>query len=173
MSSAHPSAVIRPETARDIAAIRQVNLEAFADHPHSEQTEHLIVDALRDAGALEISLVAEDGGDVVGHIAFSRAAIGDASSGWYLLGPVAVRPTYQGRGVGRSLIEAGLDELRARGASGCVLVGDPDFYRHFGFAQQEGVVCAGVPDENVLCLPFSTDMPTGRVVYHAAFSVTA
>jgi putative acetyltransferase len=165
--------VVRPETSRDFAAIREVNVEAFKDHPFSEQTEHLIVEALRAAGALEISLVAEVDGRVVGHVAFSRASVGDASSGWYLLGPIAVLPECQGQGVGRSLIEAGLDGLRARGALGCVLVGDPDFYRHFGFSHCPGITCHGVPDENVLCLPFASEAPSGEIVHHPAFSVTA
>jgi putative acetyltransferase len=131
--------VIRPETSRDFAAIREVNRAAFLHHPFSAQTEHLIVEALRAAGALEISLVAEIDGEVVGHIAFSHASFGDAPAGWYLLGPVAVLPDYQGRGVGRALIESGLGELRSRGASGCVLVGDPAFYRCFGFGHYPGL----------------------------------
>ena len=165
--------LIRSETPSDLSAIRAINVAAFLQHPYSNQTEHLIVEALRSAGALEISLVAEKDGVVVGHVAFSAAAIGDAAKGWYLLGPIAVLPAYQGQGVGRALIEAGLEELRARHASGCVLVGDPAFYRRFGFDQRDGVVCAGVPDDNVLCLPLTAEMPTGEVVYHPAFSVTA
>jgi hypothetical protein len=79
--------IVRPESPRDVDAIRRVNIEAFRDHPFSQQTEHLIVEALRAADALDISLVAELDGSVVGHIAFSQAQIGDEASGWYLLGP--------------------------------------------------------------------------------------
>jgi len=165
--------VIRPETPADFAAIREINIAAFLHHPFSQQTEHLIVEALRAAGALEISLVADVDGEVVGHIAFSRASVGEASEGLYLLGPVAVLPERQGRGVGRELIEAGLGELRSRGASGCVLVGDPDFYRRFGFSSYPGLTCHGVPDEYVLFLPLASVAPTGEVVHHPAFSVTA
>lgn len=165
--------IVRPEAPKDYSAIRDVNVAAFEHHPFSRQTEHLIVEALRSAGALEVSLVAEVGGSVVGHIAFSQAAIGDTSSGWYLLGPVAVRPDHQGQGIGRALIEAGLEELRSFGAIGCVLVGDPAFYHRFGFRQCDGVWCAGVPDQNVLCLPLSDKMPVGEVLHHPAFSVGA
>jgi putative acetyltransferase len=165
--------VIRAETSSDFAVIREINVAAFLHHPFSAQTEHLIVEALRAAGALEISLVADVEGEVVGHIAFSRASIRDASTDPYLLGPVAVLPTRQGRGVGRALIEAGLGELRSRGASGCVPVGDPTFYRRFGFSHHPGLTCSGVPDENVLCLPLASDAPIGEVVHHPAFSVTA
>jgi putative acetyltransferase len=165
--------IVRRETPDDLAAIREINVAAFRDHPFSRQTEHLIVEALRDAGALELSLVAEMEGSVVGHIAFSSARIGDASSGWFLLGPVAVDPRCQRSGVGRALIEAGLEELRSRGAGGVVLVGDPAFYERFGFRSVPGVTCAGVPDENVLCLPLRDAVPAGEVWHHPAFSVEA
>ncbi len=163
--------IVRPETDRDLDAIREVNVVAFEGHPYSRQTEHLIVEALRAADALELSLVAESDGEVVGHIAFSAADIGGSSTGWSLLGPVAVLPARQGGGIGSALVEAGLDVLRARGAGGCVLVGDPAFYGRFGFGQCQGVAWQGVPDENVLCLRFSGEMPTGEVAYHPAFLV--
>jgi putative acetyltransferase len=161
--------MVRPETALDHAGIRELNIAAFQGHPYSRQTEHLIVDALRAANALELSLVAEADGEVVGHVAFSAAGIGGTSAGWFLLGPVAVRPARQGEGIGRALVETGLDALRAREACGCVLVGDPAFYSRFGFRQYPGVTCPGVPDENVLCLLLSGEMPTGQVTHHRAF----
>jgi putative acetyltransferase len=118
-------------------------------------------------------LVAEKGGEVIGHIAFSAASIGEASEGWYLLGPVAVLPDQQGRGIGSALVEAGLDALRERGARGCALVGNPAFYGRFGFASRAGVTCEGVPDEHMLCLALVGDVPTGSLAYHAAFSAEA
>jgi putative acetyltransferase len=162
--------LIRSETAADEDAIRDVNVEAFRVHPFSRQTEHLIVGALRDAGALDVSLVAEADGVVIGHIAFSAATIG-TEEGWSLLGPVAVLPRWQREGVGSKLVEAGLREIRKRGSLGCVLVGDPGFYARFGFRQVPGVRYAGVPDEYVLVLPFGTNLPAGVVHAHAAFSV--
>ena len=162
--------IIRSETPRDLDAVRAVNIAAFAHHPFSRQTEHLIVEALRAADALEVSLVAEVDGEVVGHIAFSAASIGGASSGWFLLGPVAVLPDRQGKGIGRALVETGLEALRSRGACGCVLVGDPAFYCRFGFRQEPGVAWEGVPDENVLCLSISGDAPFGAGSCHPAFS---
>ncbi len=161
--------IVRPETNRDFDGIREVNIVAFQGHPYSQQTEHLIVEALRAADALELSLVAELEGEVVGHIAFSAADIGGSSTGWFLLGPVAVRPARQGEGIGRALVETGLEALRARGARGCALVGDPAFYGRFGFRQYPGVVWPGVPDENVLCLLMSGEMPAGEVAHHPAF----
>lgn len=165
--------MIRSEEPRDIAAIREINIAAFRDHPYSQQTEHLIVEALRADGALDISLVAEVDGEVVGHVAFSRATVGDAAEGWYLLGPIAVLPGRQRAGVGTQLVEAGLAGLRSRGAAGCALVGDPAFYGRFGFRHWDGLACHGVPDEFVLGLPFGPQAPAGEVVHHQAFAVTA
>lgn len=162
---------IRPETAEDIGDIRDINIAAFRDHPCSQQTEHLMVEALRDAGALEVSLVAEQNRRPVGHIAFSRAVVGDERSGWYLLGPIAVLPELQRHGIGSLLMRAGLDELRVRGALGCVLVGDPRFYGRFGFRGYPGLEYAGVPHEYVLALPLAQTEPCGGITAHEAFEV--
>jgi len=166
-----PQIEIHPETASEIDGIRDINIAAFRDHPISRQTEHLIVDALRDAGALEVSLVAVSEGRVVGHIAFSKARVGDSESGWFLLGPVAVRPDLQGQGIGSALVESGLDELRSKRAAGCVLVGDPGYYRRFGFSTFPGLEYEGVPGEYVLGLPFGDAEPSGRIVANAAFEI--
>jgi putative acetyltransferase len=87
--------IIRDETASDAGAIFEITRLAFENHPHSEQTEQFIVNALRAAGVLAVSLVAEMGGTVVGHIAFSPVTIADGSDGWYGLGPVSVLPQSQ------------------------------------------------------------------------------
>lgn len=165
------SVEIRPETARDVDGIREVNIEAFRNHPFSRQTEHLIVDALRDAGALELSLVAISEGKVVGHIAFSKARVGEAESNWFLLGPLAVSPGFQGQGIGSMLVESGLTRLRRLSAVGCVLVGDPGYYGRFGFATFAGLTHEGVPDEYVLALPLTDALPTGAISAHGAFGV--
>lgn len=165
--------LIRPESAGDVSEIGDINVEAFRDHPISQQTEHLIVDALRAADALDVSLVAAQAGRVIGHIAFSKAGVGASGSGWYLLGPVAVLPRFQGRGIGSALIEAGLAELRARDAAGCVLVGDPGYYGRFGFVTFPDLMYEGVPHQYVLALPFSDDAPSGHIRAHEAFSVEA
>jgi putative acetyltransferase len=76
------SVVIRDETPDDVAAITKVIREAFAAHSNGSPIEHLIVDALRLAGALSVSLVAERDWCVVGHVAFSPVTIADGSTGW-------------------------------------------------------------------------------------------
>ena len=162
---------IRPETAVDLEAIRHVNLEAFADHPISRQTEHLIVDALRDASALALSLVAVEDDEVVGHIAFSPAPIGETATGWLLIWPVAVLPRRQRRGIGSALVSTGRAASRSARALGCVLVGDPAFYKRFGFTACREAVYEGVPGEFLLGLSFSGEEPVGAVRAHAAFSI--
>jgi putative acetyltransferase len=162
---------IHPETASEIGDIRAINVEAFRDHPISRQTEHLIVDALRDDSALEVSLVAVSEGRAVGHIAFSKAVVGDSGPEWFLLGPVAVLPSVQGQGIGSALVESGLAELRTRRASGCVLVGDPGFYSRFGFGTFPDLSYEGVPHEYVLGLPFAEAEPRGSIVANKAFEI--
>ncbi len=118
---------IRPETQGDETAIHAVTKDAFEGKAYASGTEASIIDQLRLDGDLTISLVAEDGGEIVGHVAFSPAWIGNASKMWFGLGPVAVLPHRQQQGIGQLLIEEGLKQLRNHGAAGCVLVGDPSF----------------------------------------------
>jgi putative acetyltransferase len=125
--------IIKKETVADIEAITEVTIAAFKTLPISNQTEQFIINALRAANALTISLVAEINGRIVGHIAFSPVTISDGSTGWYGLGPVSVLPEYQRKGVGKSLITEGLSMLKGLGGRGCALVGDPNYYKRFGF----------------------------------------
>lgn len=160
--------LIRPECKIDEDAISEVTRLAFESHPHSSHTEHFIVGALRKAKALTISLVAEQA-RVVGHIAFSPVTISDGTPGWFGLGPVSVLPSVQRQGIGRALVEAGLSRLRERGAAGCVLLGEPLFYRRFGFVNDPRLVLPGVPQAFFLALPFGSSAPQGEVTYHVAF----
>src|SRR3990172_2019973 len=123
--------IIRNERESDVGVISEVTKEAFENHPHSNHTEQFIVDALRAANALTVSLVAEVDGKVVGHIAFSPVTISDGSQNWYGLGPISVLPECQKQGIGKSLIDEGLSLLKALGAKGCVLVGEPKYYERF------------------------------------------
>lgn len=164
---------IRPERAEDAAAIEANTVAAFADHPHSRQTEHLLVAELRRAGALCLSLVAEEAGDVVGHAAFSPVTIDGDDRGWVGAGPVSVRPDRQRRGIGSALMRTALHELRERGVGGCVLVGDPAFYGRFGFARCAGLTLDGVPPEVFLALVLRDPVPAGVVTFHPAFAACA
>ncbi len=164
---------IRPEASQDRGSIENVNVAAFAGRPYSRQTEHRIVNALRDDHALTVSLVAEVDGNVVGHIAFSPVKIDGRDCMWFLLGPVGVLPPFQRRGIGQALVRQGLKAIKSLGAEGCVLVGDPAYYSRLGFTQAKELVFEGAPPEYCMCLPISGPAPRGAVECHPAFSVTA
>jgi putative acetyltransferase len=163
--------IIRSETPADHASIRDIHIAAFANHPYSHQTEHLIVEGLRTDNALTVSLVAVVGGDVVGHIAFSPMKINSMDCKWLALGPVAVAPARQRQGIGQRLVRAGLETIQKLGVEGCVLVGDPAYYRRFGFENPATLGMEGVPPEVIMCLPMSDTMPEGNVTHHPAFHV--
>jgi putative acetyltransferase len=161
--------IIRRETVGDIEAIDEVTIAAFRTLPVSNQTEQFIIKALRAAGVLTISLVAEIDGRVVGHIAFSPVTISEGTKGWYGLGPVSVLPEYQKQGIGKSLINEGLSLLKELGGQGCALVGDPNYYRRFGFQNSPELIHEGVPQEFFFVLPFTEKVPHGIVMFHEGF----
>ena len=160
---------LRRERPGDEAAIGLVTAAAFAGKSYSDQTEPAIIERLRAADALALSLVAEDGGRIVGHIAFSPVEIEDGARGWYGLGPVSVHPDRQGEGIGSMLIRRGLANLADIGASGCVLVGSPKFYPRFGFRQCETLTYPDLPIEYFMFLLLLGEMPSGIVRFHPAF----
>lgn len=160
----------RAETPDDVAAIHAVTVAAFEHAPHSDHTEQFIVDGLRAAGALAISLVAEADGAVVGHVAVSPVSISGRFCGWFGLGPISVSPALQGLGIGSALMREALRLLRERGAAGCVLLGDPGYYSRFGFKAETGLVLQDVAAEYFQTISFSGPIPHGLVLYHEAFS---
>jgi len=165
----NPHVVIRDETDADISAIGEVTIAAFKTLAISNQTEHYIVEALRAAKALTVSLVAELDGRLVGHVAFSPVTISDSTPNWYGLGPVSVLPDYQRQGVGKALISEGLSRLKALDAGGCCLVGHPGYYGRFGFKNAPGLVYEGVPPEAFFSLAFAGPTPQGHVTFHEGF----
>jgi putative acetyltransferase len=146
---------------------------AFRDAPHTSHTEQHIVNALRRAGKLAISLVAEADGSVIGHVAISPVSISDGASGWFGLGPISVLPQHQRRGVGSQLLREALRLLRGGGASGCVVLGEPQYYGRFGFQADPELVLPGVPPEYFQAIRFDSSQPRGTVTYHEAFNAAA
>ena len=164
--------IIRSETPEDIAAISEVTIAAFSDHPISNHTEQFIINALRCANALTISLVSEIDGKIVGHIAFSPIKISDGSTDWYGLGPVSVLPELQKQGIGTALILKGVSMLKEIGGQGCALVGDPNYYKRFGFKNNPDLIHEGIPQEVFLVLPFYENTAKGTVEFHKGFLAT-
>lgn len=164
--------IIRKEMVSDIEAITEVTIAAFKTLPISNHTEQFIINALRAANAPTISLVAEIKEKVVGHIAFSPVTISDGSTGWYGLGPISVLPEYQKQGIGQSLMNEGLSMLKDLGGQGCALVGDPNYYKRFGFRNYPELIYEGIPQEVFFVLPFTENVPQGIVVFHEGFLAT-
>ena len=160
---------IRDESPRDVDTVRDVTRQAFGqDH------EGRIVDALRQNDGILLSLVAEVDGAVVGHILFSPLRVGTMQGA--ALGPMAVAPGQQRRGIGSQLVERGLDRLRAKGCPFVVVIGHPDFYPRFGFepARSYGLTCEwDVPADAFMVAILDPNVPpnlAGRVVYRSEFS---
>ena len=151
----------------------EVTVAAFRTLAVSHHTEQFIIAALRAAGALTVSLVAEENGRVIGHIAFSPVTLSDGTRHWYGLGPVSVQPEYQRRGIGKALVREGLSRLKNMNARGCCLVGHPDYYTRFGFRHSPGLVLEGVPQEFFFALPLDGHVPQGTVTFHDAFKADA
>jgi putative acetyltransferase len=161
---------IRPEIPNDYEAIEQITIAAFAGKAFSDSDEHLIIRRLRTSGGLSLSLVAEVDHKIIGHIAFSVVKINGEDMGWYGLGPVSVLPAYQKQGIGSALIKAGLSRLKAQGAKGCVLEGDPNYYQRFGFKSYPHLIYEGAPAAiYFMALPFYGEIPDGKVEFHRAF----
>ena len=160
---------IRAERPADVAAISTTTTAAFKTAPYSSGTEARIIENLRAAQALTLSLVAIDQDDIVGHVAFSPVGIPNSEGDWYGLGPISIRPDRQGRGIGALLIQAGLDQLRSLGAAGCVLLGDPDYYGRFGFESDPDLTYGGAPSPYFQRLILAGPHAKGDVTYHAAF----
>jgi len=162
---------IRRECPEDATAIRLVTEAVFRGILHSDQTEARIVDALRSAGALTLSLVADQEGEILGHAAFSPVRI-EGVSDWYGLGPVSVAPRRQRTGIGQGLIRCGLDQLRLLKAAGCVVFGEPAYYGRFGFESDPRLFYDGAPPGYFQRLIFEGGAPSGEVKYHPGFNVS-
>lgn len=123
---------IREEQPEDIEAIHHMEEQAFGQPDEAD-----LVDALRRADAFVLSLVALSDGEIVGHILFTRGTIEDDHSDHdaLALGPLAVLPSYQNRGIGTQLMEKGLEMCEKAGHNVVFLLGHPNYYPRFGFVK--------------------------------------
>lgn len=160
---------IRHERPDDDAAIDELTRVAFAPMPFSSGTEAPIVRALRASGDLTVSLVAEDDGVIVGHVAFSPVTIDGVHAGWFGLGPISVRADRQRQGIGKALIAQGLELLQAQGAAGVALIGNPDIYSRAGF-ESDGHLAYGDLDRSIVQrIVLSGSPPSGELKFAPAF----
>jgi putative acetyltransferase len=160
--------IIRREEPQDMAAIRDVNEQAF-----DGSAEANAIGALRDRGAATLSLVAVIGGQIVGHLFFTPAVIEAPDRSWPALGlaPLSVLPEYQRQGIGTALMDAGLEECRHLGGERVIVLGHPDYYPRFGFeraSQHDGRFEFEAPDEACMILalqPGALDGVSGVAKY--------
>ncbi len=172
-------ATIRQETSIDHKAVAAVIEKAFANDPHSDHTEQLLVERLREDEAFipELSLVAVVNEAVVGHILLSKVKItnNEHTVESLALAPVAVLPAYQRQGIGAQLIRAAHQKARALGFSSVVLIGHEDYYPRFGYelAGRHGITFPfDAPDENCMVKELSEGhlaKIAGQVVYPPPF----
>ena len=171
--------IIRKETAEDHPGVAAVIREAFADDPHSDQTEDQLVARLRKSSAFipELSLVAEFPGKIVGHILLSQVQI-ESEEGAVpalALAPVSVHPNFQGQGIGSALITSAHQAAEQLGHQMIVLIGHEHYYPRFGYEQcsKYGIKFPfKAPLENCMVLALNKgalEGVSGTVVYPKAF----
>jgi putative acetyltransferase len=162
-----PHKTIRLARAHDGGAIFQVHGAAFPT-----PAEARIAAALDATGQSLVSVVAVADDAMVGHVLFSRMHVGETPA--VALAPVAVQPEHQSQGHGSALIEEGLRLCRARGERIVLVLGDPAYYRRFGFAEAPAAIERPWPGPNFMALelvPGALDGVVGRVRYPVAFGV--
>lgn len=163
--------IIRREEERDRAGVYTVNAAAFQRNGEAD-----VVDILREEADPVVSLVAEDNGEIVGHIMFSPVTItGHPDRKVMGLGPMAVLPERQRAGIGSQLVARGLEACGELGFGAVVVLGHPWFYPKFGFipASRYGIGCEyNVSDDVFMALelvPGYFKSISGTAVYHTAF----
>jgi len=162
---------IRNEKDKDLAAVRALNIAAFGT-----TAEASLVDALRERACPVVSLVAEDNGNIVGHIMFSPVALSNHPALKIMgLAPMAVLPARQNQGIGSALVRAGLERCKSLGIGAVVVLGHPRYYPRFGFspAKAFGIVSEyDAPDEALMVVELQSGYlhgKSGTIGYHAVF----
>lgn len=165
---------IRPERSEDFPIVHKLVREAFAGADHADGDEHVLVDRLRASAEYipELSLVAEDNGQIVGHIMFTRLKVGEAVA--LAVAPLSVLPAYQGKGIGAALMRRGHELAKELDWEFAILLGHPSYYPRFGYkpAKPFGIVAPfEVPDDSFMAINLqggSEHLP-GLVTYSPAF----
>lgn len=167
---------IRQEKPEDYEEVYELVREAFASAEHADGNEQDLVEALRkgDAFIPELSLVAEEGGRLAGHILFTKAQVGEAEV--LALAPLLVRPAFQRQGVGTALIEEGHRIARKMGYAYSIVLGSEEYYPRLGYAEAAGFgveVPEGIPSANFMAIQLLEGAPAlgGPVIYAEEFGL--
>lgn len=171
---------VRQETEKDYELCERVVEKAFQSANHSRHDEQLLVARLRNSGAFipELSLVAEFGGEIVGHIMFTKVVVNDEGEKHesLSLAPVSVLPEYQGKGIGSKLVITGLNKAKQMGFKSVIVLGHASYYPRFGFrpASKWGIRAPyPVPDASFMALELESqglDGVRGLLVYPIEFA---
>jgi putative acetyltransferase len=163
---------IRAEEEQDWADVQAVNESAF-----ERSAEAHLIAALREQARPVVSLVAEYGGAIVGHIMFSPVVLpGHPELKIMGLAPMAVAPEHQRKGIGSALVRAGLEQCKKLGFGAVIVLGHPEYYPRFGFSPSVrfGIGCEyEVPEEAFMVVELQPGFlygAFGKVKYHAAFN---
>jgi len=170
---------IRPEEPKDYPTVFKLVEQAFLEMQYSSHTEHFIVEKLRktDAYIPELSLVAEQGGDIVGHIILSKIKIDNGQEQFdaLILGPVSVWPELHGQGIGSQLIKMSHKVAKALGHKIVVLLGHKDYYPRFGYKLMKDYGISlphEATPENCMVIgltPKTLEGVSGQVIYSKPF----
>jgi putative acetyltransferase len=164
---------IRKETKEDFESIDEVNRQAF-----EQEFEGQMIRKIREGQNFipELSLVASDETVIVGHILLSKIKIqGEREYETLALAPIAVKPQYQQKGIGKKLVRAGLKKAKEIGFGSVIVLGHSDYFPQFGFqrASQWKIKCSfNVPDEAFMAIqliPGDLEDKSGTVIYHEEF----
>lgn len=160
----------RAARAADHAAIFEVHRVAF-----ETDAEARLVDTLRNDGSIVLSLIAEIGGEVAGSVIYSRLLFDGQDKGATALAPVAVKPAWQGRGIGSALIREANERLRSAGERIVLVLGDPEYYARFGFSRAAASGLRTPYDgPHLMALALASEIASGEasVTYPPAFANT-
>ena len=160
--------IIQAFKSQQLDDVKDVLKQVFLNHPHSDNKEHLIVENLINNNNDVLSMVGIDNDKVVAFITYSKVKFDNDNDNWVGLAPVAVLPEYQGCGLGSKIIKSSLEQIK-QSYDGCVVMGEGEYYKRFGFDVVDGLFFEGVPTEYFMAQSFKGTKPQGAVVYNEAF----
>jgi putative acetyltransferase len=137
--------------------------------PFADGSDQHLTNKFRAAGALQLSLVAEMDNKIAGHVALTPATHESGAARWFGLGPLAVEPDLQRKGIGTKLIAEAKAWLAGRGAAGCIVLGDTNYYPRHGFISTPESAPVNEPAEHFMVLAMQAQIPSGRFSFHPLF----
>ncbi|GMQ58350.1 N-acetyltransferase [Vallitalea sediminicola] len=175
--------VIRLENEKDYREVENVTREAFWDKYKPGCDEHVVVNKIRKTNAFikELDFVACDEDKIIGNIIYSKAKVINEDNEEFevlCMGPISVLPSYQGKGIGSSLMKHSIEAAKILGYNAIIIFGNPKYYHRFGFENAEKYKIQtswGVNFEEFMALELhkgSLDGITGKFYEDPVFKIT-